>query len=94
MSQQAEYDPSTSVKNMQDQRSPADLNTWAERLKKFLAAQAGVRGNIVISDMRVPQQLSIDHIERNQVSVACAAVHLAVIDHHTSTGLNALWSLG
>ena len=54
MSQQAEYDPSTSVKNMQDQRSPADLNTWAERLKKFLAAQAGVRGNIVISDMRVP----------------------------------------
>ena len=54
MSQQENYDPDSSVKVRKALLGSVDFSVWTERLTKFLAKQPGVRGNVAISDMRVP----------------------------------------
>ncbi len=54
MSQQDEFDPDTSVKHRKELLGAVDFSLWEKRLTRFLGTQPGVKGNVVITDMRVP----------------------------------------
>jgi aminoglycoside phosphotransferase (APT) family kinase protein len=48
------YDPNTAVSHRKELLGAVDFSIWPERLRRFMSAQPGVSGEVVIGDLHLP----------------------------------------